>query len=536
MISPVITSYSQNTVGTTLITSQASDGYTLFEFMGDTSIYLIDNCGRVVNSWESNYKAGTSVYLQEDGSIIRSGRTPNTSFSVGGQGGVLERFDWNGNLEWQYFYTDTLQSLHHDFAVMPNGNILAIAFELKTKEESIAGGRDSLMIKENKLWPEKIIELQPLGQGGALIKWEWHMWDHLVQDFDESKDNYGTVAAHPELFNLNYTKDSIADWAHANSIDYNADLDQIILSLNAFNEFVIIDHSTSSVEAASHLGGAQGKGGDILYRYGNPETYGHGDSSNRVNYKQHNVHWIPNELSDAGKIMMYNNGNGRPDGAYSSIDIVVPLLDINGDYAIESDTTFGPESAEWQYVAPVATDFYSPLISGAQRLASGNTLICQGREGRIFEISPINNEVVWEYRSPLTNGGTVVQGDSVTGNRNVFKAIKYLPTYAGFVGKDMSPGESLEINPNLEECLNAGSIDVLKGPIEIHPNPVKSILQITCSNCENYKYSIYNLQQQKVDFGDLKIKSVDVSKLIDGCYFVKIQSGRAAKTYKFIKE
>ena len=178
---------------------------------------------------------------------MRSGKTPTTSFSVGGQGGVIEKFDWDGNLLWQYFYSDSLQSLHHDIEVMPNGNILAIAFELKSKEESIAAGRDSLMIIEDKLWPEKVIELQPFGLNGAILKWEWHMWDHLIQDFDNSKENFGVVEAHPELFNLNYTIDSIADWAHANSIAYNADLDQIALSLNSFNELVIIDHSTTTV-------------------------------------------------------------------------------------------------------------------------------------------------------------------------------------------------------------------------------------------------------------------------------------------------
>ena len=123
------------------------------------------------------------------------------------------------------------------------------------------------------------------------------MWDHLIQDFDNSKENFGVVEAHPELFNLNYTIDSIADWAHANSVAYNADLDQIALSLNSFNELVIIDHSTTTQEAASHSGGNQGKGGDILYRYGNPESFGHGNSSDQVNYSQHNVHWISEGLN-----------------------------------------------------------------------------------------------------------------------------------------------------------------------------------------------------------------------------------------------
>ena len=183
----------QNTVGTTYNSSAVEEGYTLFEFMGDTTIYLIDNCGRVINQWESEFIAGTSVYLLEDGSIIRGGKTPTTHFPAGGQGGVLEKFDWDGNLTWQFFYSDSLQSLHHDFAVMPNGNILAIAFELISKQEAIDNGRDTSRLSENKLWPEKIIEIQPQGINGATIVWEWRMWDHLIQNHDDTKLNYGVV-------------------------------------------------------------------------------------------------------------------------------------------------------------------------------------------------------------------------------------------------------------------------------------------------------------------------------------------------------
>ena len=523
-------SHSQNTVGTIINTTSASDGYTLFEFMGDTSIYLIDNCGQVINQWHSNYPAGTSVYLLEDGSIMRSGKTPTTSFSVGGQGGVIEKFDWDGNLLWQYFYSDSLQSLHHDIEVMPNGNILAIAFELKSKEESIAAGRDSLMIIEDKLWPEKVIELQPFGLNGAILKWEWHMWDHLIQDFDNSKENFGVVEAHPELFNLNYTIDSIADWAHANSIAYNADLDQIALSLNSFNELVIIDHSTTTQEAASHSGGNQGKGGDILYRYGNPESFGHGDSSDQVNYSQHNVHWIPEGLNDAGKIMFYNNGKNRPEGNYSSVDIIAPLLDENGKYALEADTTFGPDVPEWQYFAPVLTDLFSPIISSAQRLPNGNTLICEGKDARIFEIDAVNNDIVWEYQSPLTSGNTLAQGDSVAGNRNVFKAYKYLPTYPAFDGKDLTPSLPLELNPNIEECLNVGIDELTENTFNIYPIPFSAELNILFGEAinNNVQVSIYTFDGRLV-YHHIENQvgseiTLDMRTINSGTYLIELES------------
>jgi hypothetical protein len=53
----------------------------------------------------------------------------------------------------------------------------------------------------------------------------------------------------------------------------------------------------------------------------------------------------------------------------------------------------------WQYKGSPPLSFFSPHISGAQRLDSGNTLICEGGWGRFFEVTP-DGEIVWEYISP----------------------------------------------------------------------------------------------------------------------------------------
>ena len=521
----------QITLATTLNTTSAEEGYVLFGYDQDSITYLIDECGRVVNSWNSSASSGKSSYLLEDGSFIRCTSTPTTSFSAGGIGGLIHRFDWDGNLLWSFLYSDSTHALHHDIAVLPNGNILAIAFELKTKQECIDAGRDTTLLTDNKLWPEKVIEIQPVGLDSAVIVWEWHMWDHLVQDFDITKPNYGVVAEHPELFNLNFINNPVADWAHANAIDYNADLDQIILSLNAFSEFVIIDHSTTTSEAASHAGGNMGKGGDLLYRYGNPQSYNHGDASDRVNFKQHNVHWIADSLTDGGKIMIYNNGNGRPSGNYSSIDIVNPLKDINGNYILEADTTFGPDTAEWSYVAPTPTDFYSQNISGAHRLPNGNTIICQGRDGRIFEIDA-NKDIVWEYWSPITNIGILSQGDTPSGNRGVFRATKYLPDYPAFNGRDMTPGQPIEQNPDLSNCLSV-SVDELAEVQEysIAPNPVNDILYIRYSPQNEIKrVEIYDLTG-KIVYTEKASNYIDLSWLDKGIYIINVD-GVAKKIIK----
>src|SRR5262249_18013735 len=133
------------------------------------------------------------------------------------------------------------------------------------------------------------------------VVWEWHLWDHLVQDFDKGKANFGDVAAHPELVNINFGEDELPavvaakdgkdkpkpdgddpaasrpprgdpDYTHFNGVAYNPDLDQIAVSVWKFSEFWVIDHGTTTAEAAGHKGGRQGKGGDLLYRWGNPRA------------------------------------------------------------------------------------------------------------------------------------------------------------------------------------------------------------------------------------------------------------------------
>ena len=404
-------------------TDAPSDGYNLFAPIGSKTIYLMDNDGNTVHSWATDYRPGQSVYLLEDGTLLRTANTGDTIFNAGGAGGRVEQFTWDGARQWEFEYRSDQHRLHHDIEVLPNGNVLMIAWELKTESEAIAAGRNPGLLAD-ELWPDHVIEVAPTGTSGGTIVWEWHVWDHLIQDYDASKENYGDVGDHSELIDLNYASTSDADWNHINAVDYNADLDQIVLSVHGFSEIWVIDHSTTTSQAASHSGGNSGKGGDIIYRWGNPRTYDSGSTGDQQLFVQHDAEWIGSGLPGEGNILIFNNGQGRSGGNYSSVDEIVPPIKSDDSYALTAGSAYGPAAPTWSYTATPQTDFFARNISGAQRLPNGNTLICQGPDGLFFEVAS-SGETVWEYDY----------------DGAVFRVERYSPDYAGFVGTDLAPSQ-----------------------------------------------------------------------------------------------
>src|SRR5262249_15230881 len=148
------------------------------------------------------------------------------------------------------------------------------------------------------------------------------------------------------------------------------------ISVRSFGEFWIIDHSTTSTEAAGHTGGKRDKGGDLLFRWGNPMAYRNGTKADRRLFGQHDAHWIPGGYPGAGHALVFNNGGDRPGGNYSSVDEVVLPVDGQGDYARMPDGPFEPREAVWSYAAPKKDQFFAFIMSGANRLPNGDTLVC----------------------------------------------------------------------------------------------------------------------------------------------------------------
>jgi hypothetical protein len=247
------------TVGLLYQDNNVSDAYTLFTPQKNYKTYLLNNCGEKVNEWSFTELPGATCYLLANGNLLRAGQD------------YIEIRDWNNNIVWSYATTSNGIMQHHDICPLPNGNVLCLATDVYPLAQITAEGRNPAITGAN-LRLEKVVELHPTGLNTATVVWEWKFKDHLIQDFDATKLNYGVVAAHPELLDLNYSNGNTVDYIHTNSIDYNAALDQIIISARHLNEIYIIDHSTTTAEAASHMGGNANRGGDFLWRWGNPEV------------------------------------------------------------------------------------------------------------------------------------------------------------------------------------------------------------------------------------------------------------------------
>ena len=441
--------FSQQTVGLFLRTPAAAPGYTLMPPLQSKKTYLLDLDGRPVHQWVSPYAAGLAAYLDADGSLVRGAslgpaQHPNFAGGAGG-GGRIERYDWDNNLTWSIDLNDAQFLQHHDIEILPNGNVLAILWEYIPGAAAIAAGRNPARLIDGKLFSETIVEIQPTPPSGGVIVWRWRAWDHLVQEFDPTKANFGVVASNPQRIDLNPAGgDPFADWLHANGVKYNAELDQIVISVHRFSEFWVIDHSTTITEAATESGGLRGQGGALLYRWGNPRMYGRGTTADQILFNQHDAHWIEEGRPGEGNLLVFNNGGSRPTPpAYSEIDEITPPLRPDGTYDLFGGQPYGPLSASWVYTGTPVTSFFSAIISGVQRMPNGNTLMCEGVPARLSEVDP-DGEIVWKYVSPITATGAVAQGSSGTDNRYVFKVRRYPPDYPGLVGRTLVPGPPLE--------------------------------------------------------------------------------------------
>lgn len=516
--------------------SKTYKGYNLIYPLDQSNLYLLDNCGRIVHTWPeaSGSRPGNYAYLQTDGSVIttkRSAITTGNPIYSGGAGGTVEKRSWDNTLLWTFTQNDSFNRLHHDIEPLPNGNVLMISWEKKTAAQAVAYGRNPAFVANGELWPDKVIEVKPIGKDSSQIVWEWHLWDHLIQNFDATKPNYGKPSDFPGKVDFNFGgAGSAKNWAFSNAISYNVELDQIALSVPNFNEIWIIDHSTTTAEAAGSTGGKGKQGGDLIYRWGNPAVYGSGTAANQKLAFQHDIHWITENQADTnyGKMAVFNN---RINAKYSTVNFFKPEFDKTTWTYKKNGNTFLPNDYDWTYKRPDSSAMNSQIISSVQRLPNGNTLICSGQQGYTFEITP-TEEIVWEYVTPVKSGVIVSQGDSIKlGENNTFRVKRYGLDFAGFIGKDLSPKGFIELKPDTNFCQISASIGKINHSkaIKLFPNPANNTLNIEVANSELplKNLSIYSITGKLIfegTFTNQRNAIIDLTNIPSGFYFVSINN------------
>ena len=498
IIGSAAVSLAQRTVG--LINHDAANsyqGYTLFAPITSTTTYLINNEGQVVKTWQSAYGPGQAVMLLEDGSLLRTAAPPSQSMQGGGAGGMVEMYDWSGTKVWSYTHLTSAARQHHDVEILPNGNIMLLVWESHTRDEAIAAGRPSARLTENALWSERVIEVRRTGPSSGEVVWSWSSWDHMIQDVDPTKPNYGVVADHPERIDIN-AGGTRSDWLHANSVRYNAKRDEVMISIHNLHEIWIISRKT----------------GDIVYRYGNPLNYKSGTQQDQVLFGQHDARWL---APDDNTVMIFNNGAGRVGATGSSVDEIELPVGPDGMYIREPGKAFAPSKPLVVYPKTLSNRFYGQNISGATRMPNGNTLSCLGPSGTFIESTPDGKEV-WRYVNPVTNTGIAPQGQTPRNNM-VFKIYRYGFDYPAFTGKTLVSRGRLEDGPlSVVDSDGHRRSDYLV-------DPVNDRVVLRLESEQTVTIDAYNVLGQLLDtsVGEVLPPGIHVRPIPNGTIFVRLR-------------
>ncbi len=492
---------------------EAFNGYTLCTAENIGNTYLLDNCGEIVNVWNGNFPRHYSRLTNEGNLVyINSNR-------------IIEK-NWDGVTVKSVLPNTSNLFLDYEVMKLSNGNYLCVARRLVNQSAFAAIGWAPGIPIPDRL--DGIVEIAPNGD----IVWEWNIADHTIQDKIASAPNYGIVKDHPELLDVNAISDY--DWEYGesfmiNGMDYNADLDQIVISVRKMSEIMIIDHSTTTAEAQGSTGGLSGKGGDILYRWGNPQNYGQGSESDRILYYQHNPNWVKyGEHKD--KIIMYNNGLNRdPTGQnrFSSVHIVNTPVNPDGSYPLENNKAFEPSDADLTFDKETSGhDFYSGYTSGAQVLPNGNIYITVGAPSDFIELTP-DGTLAWDYTLDFSY--------------SIFRTEKYAKDFPGFEGRDLTGNGTVETPSSSYNCSLYTSTKEIENQtsISLFYDPYHSILQIKDLESTNNMLVLKNLQGQVIrSIRDIANNAqISLDNVAMGMYVATIYNldNNRKSSHKFIK-
>jgi|GEM_PF-615266 len=479
------------------------DGFALYNESNQNTAYLIDKDGNIAHSWSCNRPANYAMALKPNGNIVRGAVASNNQINGAAIGGLLQEYDPSGNVVWEFTYSTGTVISHHDIGLMPNGNVLLIAWEYVSNADL----QDLGYTGNGNKYATHFIEVQQNGTGGQIV-WEWHILDHLIQDTDPNKPNYGVIADHPERLDINVSTNTsgggpgggggASDWFHFNGLDYNEDLDQIVTTSRFLSELFIIDHSTTTAEAETSTGGNSGMGGDFLYRWGNPDNYGQVFGVQHFPAAVHDSRWIPDDgRPNAGFVQVFNNFGNNGSSTVDAIEL--PRVGFNYTFPTGTSSGYLPGAPTWRHNCLSNANGQS----ASDRLSNGNTFVALSN-GYMYEVDSLNN-VVWQYAAGPQ------------------KAFRYECDHPGIEAL-------LGSNP----CGLVGIEEESLAQIKVYPNPSTGIFRL-----EGLPVEYLNLEVTVSDLcGNLVLKQggtsgLDLSGQANGMYIVTVTvDGQASTTRK----
>lgn len=529
-----------------LVSAQQYNGYTLYSVMNSSTTYLVDTASANYHTWThaSNKKTGYSSYLMPGGTLWRTVARSGNSLTGGGMCGEIMKVDYSGTVLWDYVVSSATECSHHDICPLPNGNVLMIVYDVKTSSDAATAG----CTYNGTMWSEKIIEVQPTGATTGTIVWQWNLWDHLCQDVNANANNYVTnTADHPELWDINVNL--MKDFWHMNGIDYNPVLNQIVVSAHNTNEYYVIDHSTTTAEAAGHTGGYSGKGGDFLYRWGKPSNYG---QTGTTNFNViHDAHWIPEGCINEGAIGGLNNKGIS--NTQSCVDIALPPY--NGyNYSYTANTAYAPSS----YTQRQTCNGGTTNMGNSEQYPNGNMMICLALSGTIYEVNSAGT-TLWtlnasgsvpqahRYTSCFINNAAPAQptitqnGNSLTSSpASAYQWYENGVLVPGATSQTYTPTQSGIIVVRVTDAngcvwtysdlfvfqLSTGILDSYDpSELVVYPNPATDVIRFRGSFLDgnDYEIRIFDAFGRLVRF-EKNSSSIDLSGLSNGLYHATVNS------------
>jgi outer membrane protein assembly factor BamB len=396
------------------------NGYTIFPTPGEKGVVLIDMNGNEVKRWAD--VDGIPARMFPGGGMMAgmTTRRPHQEYIS------LVQVDWDGNEVWRFDRTEQIETedgetvwaarLHHDW--QREGS--PAGYYQPGSEPMVTGGRTLILAHKNvtvpaitdkRLEDDYILEVSWSGE----VLWEWLASDHVDElGFSEDARN----AIHRSV-NWNEARQS-ADWLHINSMTYvgpNRWYDEGDERFHPDN--VIISSRSANIVAII------GRSGDIVWRMGPDYRESAGTREIGQVIGQHHPHIIPKGLPGAGNLMVFDNGGAA---GYGESNPNAPtgrnIVARHSSRVLEINPVTFEKVWEYSIAGLDAYRFLSHYVSSAQRLPNGNTLITEGADGRLFEVTS-DGEIVWEYMNPYFDTGPVERNPKAVATNRVFRAYRF---------------------------------------------------------------------------------------------------------------